>query len=151
MKLISGCYMSVSENDNCANSEEPTSAEQVFCRMPGQRQKLPTRGAGRAEHRTQDTGSRLRHCSFFKAEDGNAELTSSGLLQVLHVSGLKRCTKKHQVVNLGDIFSALVVTQEKLDVLYILELDEHKRNHFLAIQLLARQNYVLNTSHCLRA
>ena len=27
--------------------------------------------------------------------------------------------------------------------LHILELDEHKRNHFLTIQLLARQNNVL--------
>ena len=75
---------------------------------------------------------------------------------------------------MGDIFSALVVTQEKLDVLrreiavqiniqvesnfqivfccdtdgkenylHILELDKHKRNHFLTIQLLARQNKVL--------
>merc|ERR1719209_2348235 len=86
---------------------------------------------------------------LFMAEEGNANLTSSGFLQILHVGSLKGHTQKHQVVNLSNIFTTLVIAHEKLNVLHILELDKLERDYFLTIQLFACQNNILYTGHSL--
>ena len=87
-------YLSVSENKLVAPKGESTSAEQVFSRVPGQRQKCKKRDphwnstqweALLLKMKTNEEAKlwKQTQSTHFMAEEGNANLTSSGFLQIL--------------------------------------------------------------------